>query len=162
MSRKLWTTAVVLAVGCLAPAGRAHALAGDLTTPSISIPTVGGKPDGKPDPVAQQMHGVLMSQAKEFTGGYFLNAHSVLHYGGGTKTVNALLDGLAKVQGATVLVRLSKDAGVTRMLVGEKGPCSCSIDHNGWGDAQVITVTIYLGGAGVDADGLSLPPIQGR
>ncbi len=162
MSRKPWTMAVVLAVGCLVRAGVAHALAGDLTTPSISIPTVDGKPDGKPDPVAERMHRVLLAHAKEFTGGHFLNAHSVLHYGGGTKTVNALLDGLSKVDGATVLVRLSKDAGVTRMLVGEKGPCSCSIDHNGWGDAQVISVTIYLGGQGVDADGLDLPPIRGR
>jgi hypothetical protein len=158
MSRKPWTMAVVLAVGCLVRAGVALAAAGDLTTPSISIPTV----DGKPDPVVERMHRVLMSQAKEFTGGYFLNAHSVPHYGGGTKTVNALLDGLAKVDGATVLVRLSKGAGVTRMLVGEKGPCSCSIDHNGWGDDRAISVTIYLGGEGVDADGLDLPPIRGR
>jgi hypothetical protein len=162
MSRKLWTTVVVLAVGCLVRAGVAHARAGDLTTPSISIPTVDGKPDGKPDPVVERMHRVLMAHAKEFTGGHFLNAHSVLHYGGGTKTVNALLAELSKINGAVLYVRLSKDAGVTRMLVGEKGPCSCSIDHNGWGDAQTISVTIYLGGEGVDLDGLALPAIQGR
>ena len=101
-------------------------------------------------------------QEKEFTGGHYLNAHSVLHYGGGTKTVNALLDELSKVEGATLYVRLSKEAGVTRMLVGDRGPCSCSLDHNGWGGARAITLTIYLGGEGVDADAVALPTIQGH
>jgi hypothetical protein len=160
MLRKPSTTAaVVLAFGCLIPAGVAYARAGDLSTPSIAIPGVGD--DHKPDPVVQRIQRVLTSHAKEFTGGYFLNAQSVLHFSGGTKTVNALLDELAKVEGATLQVRLAKEAGVTRRLVGEKGPCSCSLDHNGWGGARAITLTIYLGGEGVDADALSLPAIGG-
>jgi hypothetical protein len=159
MARKLWTAAVVLAVGCLVRAGVARALAGgNLTSPSISIPADGGKMD----PVVERMYRVLAAHTKEFTGGYFLNAQSVLHFGGGTKTINALLDGLSKVDGATVTVRLAKGAGVTRLFDGEKGPCACSLEHMGWGSARAISVTVYLGSEGVDADELVLPAIQGR
>ncbi len=158
MTRKLSMAAFVLAVGCLVRADAAHARAGDLTRPSISIPVDGGKPD----PVVERIYRVLAAHEKEFTGGHYLNALSVLHYGGGTKTINALLDELSKVEGATLHVRLAKEAGATRMLVGEKGPCSCSLQHNGWGNAHDISLTIYLGGEGVDADALDLPPIQGR
>ncbi len=160
MSRNLLATAVVLAVGCLARADVAHALAGDLTRPSISIPVVGE--GGKHDPVVERMHRVLDSHEKDFTGGHFLNAHSVLHFAGGTKTVNALLDELSKVEGATLHVRFSKEAGVTQMLVGEKGPCSCTLQHNAWTNAHDIGLTIYLGDEGVAAAALVIPTIQGR
>jgi hypothetical protein len=151
--------AVVLSVGCLARAGVAPTRsAGDLNTPSISIPYDGGKPD----PVVEKMQRVLASHTKEFTGGHYLNAHSVLHFGGGTKTINALLQELSKVDGVTLHVRLAKGPGVTRLLVGEKGPCVCSVEHNGWGNAQQISVTVYLGSEGVNADDLDLPAIQGH
>ncbi len=159
MSRKLGTMAVVLTVGCLVRAGVAGgAGGGDLTTPSIAVPADGGKPD----PVVERMQRVLTAHAREFTGGHFLNARSVLHFGGGTKTINALLDELSKVEGATVNVHLAKGPGVTRLFSGEKGPCACSIEHMGWGGARAISLTIYLGGEGVDADELVLPVIQGR
>jgi hypothetical protein len=150
--------AVVLAIGCLVRAGVARALAGDLAAPSISIPADGGKPDA----VVERMQRVLTAHSKAFTGGYFLNAQSFLHFGGGTKTINALLDGLSKVDGVTVNVRLAKGPGVTRLFDGEKGPCACSVEHMGWGSARAITLTIYLGSEGVDADELALPAIQGR
>lgn len=160
MSRRLSTIAAVLTIGCLICGDALHARAMDLDKPSIAIPAVGD--DHRPDPVVLRMQQVLTSHAREFTGGRALNAHSVLHFGGGTKCVNALLDELSKVEGATVHVRLSNGAGVTRMLVGERGPCSCSLEHNAWGDAHHISLTIYLGGEDIDPDALILPPIQGR
>src|ERR1700761_2386060 len=123
MSRRFLAASVVLAVGILARAGVARALAGDLNAPSIAAPSRGGKTD----PVVERMQRVLSAHAGEFTGGHFLNTHSVLPFGGGTKAVNALLDELSKVEGATLNVRLAKGAGVTRMLIGEKGPCACSV-----------------------------------
>src|SRR4051794_862060 len=99
MSPKLATIAVVLALGWSARARVALARAGDLDKPSIAIPAVGD--DHTPDHVVRRMQEVLLSHAKEFTGGHYLNSHSVLHFAGGTKTVNALLDELAKVDGAT-------------------------------------------------------------
>ena len=113
------------------------------------------------------MNEVLQSHEKEFTGGSFLNAHSVMYFGGGTVGVNALLGDLAKVEGVTVLVRFSKETGVTRwMFPGKDTPadrqCDCEVDHNGWADAQVVTLTIYLGGGRIDPDALEVPPITGQ
>jgi hypothetical protein len=133
-------------------------MARDLDEPSIAIPSDGGKRDT----VVDRMQRVLTAHVKQFTGGHALNAHSVLHYRGGTKTVNALLDELSKVEGATLHVHLSKSAGVTRMLIGERGPCACSLEHNAWGNARTISLTIYLGDEGIDPDELLIPPIAGQ
>ena len=53
-----------------------------------------------------------------------------------------LLGDLAKVEGATILVRLSKKAGMTQWMFPGKDtpgdrPCDCEIDHLGWGDAHL-------------------------
>jgi hypothetical protein len=69
---------------------------------------------GKEEPVTRKMFDVLWSHRKDFTGGSFINSQSELYFAGGVDGVNALLADLAKVQGATLRVRLSKDAGVTR------------------------------------------------
>jgi hypothetical protein len=129
MSRRLSMTAgAVLTISCLVSEGAARPMAMDLDKPSIAIPSEGGKLDI----VVERMQRVLAAHAKEFTGGTALNALSTLHFKGGTKTVNTLLDELSKVDGVTLNVRLSKAAGVTRMIVGERGSCSCSVQHNAW------------------------------
>ena len=78
------------------------------------------------------------------------------------KAINALLGELSKVEGAVLNVRFSRDLGVTQWfgVEAEGRPCDCSIEHNGWGMARAITLTIYVGG--VDVSALELPPIQGR
>ena len=143
-------------------AGMAYGLGGNLEQPSISIPADGGKED----PVARKIFDVLWSHRKDFTGGSFINAQSELYFAGGVDGVNSLLADLAKVDGATLRVRLSKDAGLTRwMFPGKEAlphrPCDCRIDHNGWGDAHVITITLYVGGNRLDPDKLELPAIKG-
>lgn len=160
MRRILLAAAVGLAIG---HGGVAYGLGGNLTGPSISMP---GDPKTRElDPVAKKLAEALQAHTKDFTGGSFLNAHTVMYFGGKTRGVNALLDDLAKVEGATIQVRFSKEAGVTRWMFPGKDipadrPCDCEVDHMGWGGARAIRVTIYLGGGRIDPDALELPPIE--
>ncbi len=67
--------------------------------------------------------------------------NSVLYFGGGTTGVNALLGDLAKVEGASIHVKFSKEVGVTRWMFPGKDtpadrPCDCEVDHMGWGAAR--------------------------
>jgi hypothetical protein len=162
----MWRTLLAAAVGlAIGHGGVAHGMGGNLDRPSIAIPV--DPKTRETDRVAQKIAEVLQAHHKEFTGGSFLNAHSVLYFGGATAGVNALLDDLAKVEGATIRVRFSKAAGVTRwMFPGEDTPadrpCDCEVDHLGWGAARTLTVTVYLGGGRIDLDALNLPPIMGQ
>jgi hypothetical protein len=145
--------------------GVAYGMGGNLAGPSISIPV---DPQTKEmDPVAMKIADVLQAHHKHFTGGSFLNSHSVMYFGGETAGVNALLGDLAKVEGATIQVRFSKEAGVTRWMFPGKDttadrPCDCEVDHVGWGAARRVTLTIYLGGRRIDPDALDLPAITGQ
>jgi len=157
---RITLTALGLVMGL---AAMAYGMGGNLDQPSISIPTDGGKEDA----VARKIFDVLWSHRKDFTGGSFINSQSQLYFAGGVEGVNALLADLGKVAGATLRVRLSKDAGVTRWMFPRKDavperPCDCKIDHFGWGDAHVITITLYLGGSRIDPEKLELPAIEGR
>ena len=162
MRRIVLLAAVGLVVGL---AGLAYGMGGNLDKPSISIPT---DPATKaPDPVTRKIFDVLWSHRNDFTGGSFINARSELYFAGGVEGVNALLADLAKVNGVTLRVRLSKDAGATQWVFPGKEalpqrPCDCRIDHVGWGDAHQITLTIYLGGNRIDASKLELPTIKGQ
>ena len=164
MFRRLLIATALLAGICGIQGGRLYALGGNLDRPSISIPTTA--PEGKLDSVVEAMHKVLTGQEKQFTDGHFINAHSVLHFAGGAKSINSILDGLAKIDGAVVNIRFEKAAGVTQQpFAGKKKPdmpCDCSIDHNGWANAHEITVTVHLGGDNIDVSELEIPPIVGR
>jgi hypothetical protein len=112
------------------------------------------------------MNKVLQAHDKEFAGGHFINAHSVLHFNAGAKLINALLDELSQIEGAVVRVRFSKEAGqvVSPFIDKAKQPkaCDCVIDHNGSGDARVLTLMIYTGGEDFDLDDLVIPEIKGK
>ncbi len=159
-----WTSLMTLGVW-IGLAGTALGIGGNLHQPSIAIPT---DPKTKaPDPIAKKMADVLWSHRKDFTGGSFINAHSVLYFAGGTRGVNALLRDLAKIKGATIQVRLSREAGVTQWMFPSNNapadqPGDCKIDHLGWGHAHVLTFTIYLGGGRIDPDKLELLAVEGR
>jgi hypothetical protein len=145
--------------------GVAYGMGGNLAGPSISIPV--DSQTKEMDRVVKRIAEVLQAHQKHFTGGSFLNSHSVLYFGGETAGVNALLGDLAKVEGATIQIRFSKVAGMTRWMFPGKDnppdrPCDCEVDHFGWGTARVITLTIYLGGRRIDPEALDLPPIMGQ
>jgi hypothetical protein len=162
----MWRIFLALVVAlALGHGGSAHGMGGNLGSPSIAIPA--DPQTQKTDPVAQKIAEVLQAHRKEFTGGSFLNSHSVLYFAGGTPGVNALLGDLAKIEGATILVKLSAKAGVTKWMFPGKDtpadrPCDCEIDHLGWGDARTLTLTVYLGGGRLDPDALNFPPIAGQ
>jgi hypothetical protein len=162
MRRTFLAATIGLALG---HGGVAYGMGGNLSRPGISIPA---DPQTKEmDRVAQKINEVLVAHQKDYTGGSFINAHSVLYFGGETKGVNALLNDLAKVDGVTIRVRLSKEAGVTRWMFPGKDtpgdrPCDCEVDHMGWGAARAVTLTIYIGGGRIDPDALDLPLISGQ
>lgn len=140
-------------------AGSASGMGGNLDRPSVAIPTVATGPD----PVARKLHDALFARQKDFAGRSFINAHTVLFYAGGHDGVNALVRALAAVDGATVRVKLSKEAGEARLTFPSTTPvkpCDCKVEHNGWGDARVVTLTIYLGR--LDPAKLELPAVIGK
>ena len=144
-------------------ARNADAMAGRLRRPGIAIPSARG--DGKLDATVEAMNRVFGEHEKQFVGGHFINAHSVLEFASGVRTINKLLDELSKIDGAELRVRLSKESGVTDMqfaLAGEQSQhCDFTVDHNAWGNAHQVTITIYLSDA-VKLEELELPMIHGR
>ena len=162
MFRKLLLAAVAASTLALG-ADRANALGGNLRSPQIAIPVTGEQ--GEQDATASAINKVFQSHQKEFSGGHFINAHTVLYYRGGTKTINSLLAGLSKIEGAVVRVRFAKSAGsVIQPFPGPQPPSEdtdVEIDHNAWADAQAIHITIYLGSDRVNLDELELPALRG-
>ena len=156
--RFLRLVAVVFAIGAVGMAGVALAMEWELRQPSIAVPADGEKPDV----VVDRLQKILMGHSKEFIGGRALNARSLLHFRGGARTINVLLDELSKVEGATLFIRLSRSPDVLSMAIGKDGPGSCSVEHNGWSNPREITLTIHLDDKGLDPGALSLPRIQGR
>jgi hypothetical protein len=94
MLPKFTTVAAEMLAVCPVCEGIAVAMAANLDRPSIADPQIAGKSD----PVVERIDRVLKSGAA-FTGGFFINSHSTLHYAGGTKGANALLEELAKIDG---------------------------------------------------------------
>lgn len=157
MLQKLVIVASIAGVICALNPRTADALAGRLSKPGIAIPTG--------DSTAAAMNKVLGAYEKQFAGGHFVNAHSVLNFNGGVKTINALLDELAKIEGGALQIRFSKGPAsfVTPLAAKEEQPkpCDFTVNHNGWGNAHDLTITIYLGD-GVKLEDLRLPAVRGR
>jgi hypothetical protein len=163
MLRNLGIIAFVAIGLCLMETKPAYALRGELKRPGIAVPSSG--PEGQPDATVAAMNKVLQAHDKEFVGGHFINAHSVLHFNGGAKLINSLLDELSQIEGAVVRVRFSKEAGrlVSPFIDKVKQPktCDCVVDHDGSGDARAMTLVIYTGGEDLDLDDLVIPEIKG-
>jgi hypothetical protein len=164
MTRQFVVSACVAIALCGIQSQSVQAMRGDLKRPGIAIPSTG--PEGQLDATVVAMNKALQAREKQFAGGHFINAHSVLHFNGGTRTVNALLDELSKIEGAVLRVRFSKESGMidSPFIDQAKQPkaCDCTIDHNGDGDAHELTITIYVGGGGIDLDDIALPAVRGH
>jgi len=164
MLRQILIVAFVATVLCGTQTQSVHAMRAELKRPGIAIPTTGA--EGQPDATVAAMNKVLQSQEKQFAGGHFINARTVLHFNGETKTINALLDELSKIEGAVLRVRFSKESGSIGSPYIDKAKqpkiCDCAIDHNGWGDPHELTITIYRRGDNIDLDDLIFPEFRGR
>lgn len=162
MRRAVSAAAVGLTIGL---GGVAPGMGGNLDKPSIAIPVDPGTKAA--DPVARGIAAVLYAHEKGFAGGSFVNSRSELYFAGGAKGVNALLADLARAEGATLVVRLSKEAGEARRkfpagVARAEPPCDCKVDHLGGSLARAVTVTVYLGGGRIDPAELELPAVAGR
>jgi hypothetical protein len=150
----------------------AHGLGGNLDRPGIAVPTVGQGDDKKPDATVKAMHEALSDQKDLFVGGWFINSHTKLYFRGDAKQISAALERLAKIDGAEITVRLSKQAGVAQQPfpVEESAPpekpadrsCQWMVEHNAWTTATALQVVIYLGDPAVEIEELSLPTVYGR
>lgn len=162
MLRQLLLTAFITTI-CVIQTTTVEAMAGTLRKPGIAIPSTGE--ERKLDSTAASMNKVFQSHEKQFSGGHFINTHTVMHFNGGTKTINALLHDLSEIEGAVLRIRFSKEADIftSRFVEQERQPkvTDFSIDHNAWADPHAITVTIYLGGD-VKLEDLNLPAIRGN
>jgi hypothetical protein len=144
-------------------ASRMYGAAGDLSKPAVAIASA----DGSPDKMGGAINRILMAHEKQFVRGHYINAHRMLEFTGGTKTINSLLHELSKVEGLTLHIRLSKitgeDGPAERLAgAGEQLPKAydCKITHNNWVDPYSLSITIYLGGD-VAPEDLSFPAIHG-
>jgi len=142
-------------------AATAFALAGTLKHPSIAIAST----NDQQDPVGARMQKVLMDHKEKFVTGHFVNAHSVLYFGGSTDDLNQLLNDLATIDGTELTVRFSKSRGAAQALLAQeetKLACQWEIDHNTWTSPNALTVTIHLGDGKIDLERLALPTLLGR
>lgn len=145
---------LVAFVASLLPAA-AFALGGTLDRPGLATPAgVDLRPAIE----------VLSDDAFDYTTGWFINSHSMLCYAGDAADLNRFLDALSRVDGVTLSLRFSKETGPeSSPFPGGPAPkpCQWSVDHNAWGDAGLLSVTVYLGDGKIDFEQLALPSWHG-
>ncbi len=120
---------------------RVYALAGDLDHPSIALPA------NAPAELHGQLMRVLGDKDAKFLRGHFVNAHTTLEYGGSTEAVNRMLAKLAECGGIQVKVRFVRTAD---------GP-AWTLEHNAWGDPQLIQIQVNLSARSIKPEDLNIP-----
>jgi len=153
--------AVAGIVACFAQT--AYALGGNLKTPGISIPL--DRPDGGENNVAVRINQVLVDHQTQFVNGSFINSYTSLNFKGNSEKLNSLLKELAEIEGSKISILFSKEKGIGRIAFPAEGlqdeACQWTISHNGRSDAELITLTIFLGDGLIELDQLKLPTIRG-
>src|SRR5215471_5735139 len=96
----------------------AHAMAGDLKSPSLAMPA------DTPQEFRTNLIAAISEKECKFLDGHFINAHTTLCYGGSTESLNHLIARLGAFEGVRVLVTFVKEP---------EGP-SWTLSHNGWAD----------------------------
>lgn len=154
---------VVLTLGM---ARVAWGLAGEITSPALACPVA---TNGDADPVVVRINHALKESTKSFAHGHFINAHTVLAFGGDTRELNAMLERLAKIDGVEISVRFSgnvKDSQPTqlalRVATDTPRDSAWSIDHSAWNDPHLLTITINLDAPSIDREALVIPNIVGK
>ena len=133
-----------LAIGCAATLLPTDALAwgAPLEHPSLAMPE--GLDAGR-------LMETLSRPDFTFVTGWFINAHTVMFYTGDADQLSAFLEAVTQHSRLAVHLRFSAEVGEasSRFPLGERGvvtaPCQWSVDHQGWGTGDAITVTVFLG-----------------
>ena len=136
---KLRNTIFFLAL-CLLGTVRAHAMAGQLRSPSIATP------ESISVQIRTNLLAVLSDKDCKFLDGNFINATTTLRYGGSTESLNKLIRELSGIGETGVAVTFTSDPG---------GP-SWTIQHNGWGDPLQFNITVNVAAANFRPDKLQL------
>lgn len=99
---KAHTPTLICVVGILLGSCDAHALAGDLKRPSVSLPAE------YPDANRRKIMAALNRKDVKFLGGRFINWFTTMWYDSDTKALNLFLDDLAHVPGVVLHVSFGK------------------------------------------------------
>ena len=124
------------------------------------------------DFVTRGCHEALAEQTELFVGGWFINSHTKLYFRGDAKQISAALERLAKIEGAELSIRFSKQPGLAEQPFPAEQPaptekpadrsCQWMVEHNAWTTATALQVVIYVGDPSLDLEELSLPMVFGR
>lgn len=122
---------------------RVEALAGSLDKPSLGFPSEMKKS------TREQLMAALEDKSYRFIKGHFINAFTTLRYGGGMKGLNRFLEKLAECEGVKVVITYNEG------LSGEGA--TWLLQHNAWGEALQLVVSINTHAPRFDKSKLEIP-----
>jgi len=89
----------------------------------------------------------LNDEQCKFLEGHFINAHTTLHYGGGTESLNRMLNRLAACDYFRITVRFIKqESGV-----------AWTVSHNAWANNEDLEIQVNLAAEGINLANLDIP-----
>ena len=117
----------------------AHAMAGDLKSPSLAMPA------GTSEALRVRLLAALNDPECKFLEGHFINTNTTLHYGGATPSLNRLLTRLGECEGIQLTVTLTR---------GEPSGPSWTVTHSGWAGASNIGIQVNVAARELNLDQL--------
>lgn len=124
----------------IAAALNAHAAAGDLTSPSLSMPA------DTPLALRTNLLAAISERECKFLDGHFINAWTTLNYGGSTEALNHLLARLCGYDGVRLVVTFVKEP---------EGP-AWTLSHNGNGDPGELFIKVNVAATTIDVGELEM------
>ena len=116
-------------------------MAGDLAHPSIALPEGTGKE------VREKIMSALNDEQCKFLEGHFINAHTTLQYGGGTESLNRMLNRLAACDYFRITVRFIK----------QESGAAWTVSHNAWANNEDLEIQVNLAAEGINLAKLDIP-----
>jgi hypothetical protein len=141
MNMKTSVVLIFASVVVLSARVQAHAMAGDLAHPSIALPEGTGKK------VREKIMSALNDEQCKFLEGHFINAHTTLHYGGGTESLNRMLNRLAACDYFRITVRFIK----------QESGAAWTVSHNAWANNEDLEIQVNLAAEGINLAKLDIP-----
>jgi hypothetical protein len=145
MNMKTSIVMFLASVAVLSAGVRAYAMAGNLAQPSIALP------EGTPKEVRERIISALNDKECMFLEGHFINAHTTLLYGGGTKSLNQMLNRLAECDYFRIKIRFIK----------QESGAAWTVTHNAWANNEDLEVQVNLAVEAIQVEKLDIP-VLGR